>query len=115
VRLIGYSGLDMTAFWERAKELQIEVDGKPVPFLGDQRPSYTNHEVLMAVYDLTRMDKREGNPPRYELNAEARQAVSQLLGPAPEHPLADFIRHGPVDIMGEENALQKTVYEIRWK
>jgi hypothetical protein len=69
-RIIGYGGIDMAAFWEQAKQLSI-------------LPETIRH----AVYDLTRYDKREGKPPRYELNEPVRRLCWQLLGPPPEHPL----------------------------
>src|SRR5207248_92687 len=37
-----------------------------------------------AVYELTRPDKREENPPRYELRGDVRDLCWQLLGPPPE-------------------------------
>src|SRR5262249_23086385 len=100
-RIIGYGGVEPFAFWDQAKALKIEVDGNMVPLIGDERPSRTKQEVLMAVYDLTRADKREGSPPRYELTAEARKASFQLLGAPPDHPLHDAIKHGPPNLLSE--------------
>jgi hypothetical protein len=100
-RIIGYGGVEPFAFWDQAKALKIEVDGKMVPFIGDQRPSRTKHEVLMAVYDLTRADRREQSEPRYELTAEARKACFQLLGAPPEHEFHDAIKHGPPNLLSE--------------
>jgi hypothetical protein len=74
-RIIGYGGVEMSAFWEQAKALGVP-QGK----------------LLNAVYDLTRADRREEKPPRYELTAPAREACWQLLGPAPEQEDA-FWRH----------------------
>jgi hypothetical protein len=69
-RIIGYSGCLMSDFWEKAKQLDIPQD-----------------KLLPAVYDLTRADKREQHPPRYELNEPARKLCWQVLGPPPEHSL----------------------------
>jgi hypothetical protein len=85
-RLIGYAGCEPSAFWEQAKQLDISQE-----------------KLLNAVYHLTRADRREAPMPRYELRADVRQKCFQLLGPAPEHPMHDFLRYGPPDIMGEEN------------
>jgi hypothetical protein len=103
-RIIGYGGVEPFAFWDQAKALKIEVDGKTVPFIGDERPSRTKQEVLMAVYDLTRADRREASPPRYELTAPVRKACFGLLGPPPEHESHDFIKHGPPNILDEAGA-----------
>lgn len=84
-RIIGYDGISMTDFWKKAKRLDLP-----------------QHDILMAVYDLTRADKREGVEPRYELNGEARRLCFGILGPAPDHPLHDFIRHGPGGLVGDE-------------
>jgi hypothetical protein len=83
-RIIGYARCSPSDFWDKAKQLGI--------------PQGRLHK---AVYDLTRADKQEASPPRYELAAEARQTCYQRLGPAPEHPLADCLRHGPPDVIGE--------------
>jgi hypothetical protein len=103
-RIIGYGGVEPFAFWDQAKALKIEVDGKAVPFLGDERPSRTKQEVLNAVYDLTRADRREASPPHYELTAEARKACFGLLGAPPEHLFHDAIKHGPPNLLSEAEA-----------
>jgi hypothetical protein len=90
-RIIGYAGIEPFAFWDRAKELGL------VEEIGKQK-------LLNAVYDLTRADRRETSPPRYELTAPARKACFQLLGAPPEHEMHDFIKHGPPNVIGEENA-----------
>jgi hypothetical protein len=69
-RIIGYSGCLMSDFWERADKLGIPKD-----------------KLLTAVYDLTRYDKREQKPPRYELNDQSRRLCWGVLGAPPEHPL----------------------------
>jgi hypothetical protein len=77
-RIIGYDGVTMSDFWAQAKKLDVPQD-----------------QILPAVYDLTRGDKREEKPPRYELSAPARQACWQLLGPPPEHPWHGRLVKGP--------------------
>jgi hypothetical protein len=77
-RLIGYEGVEMSAFWAEAKKLGIP-----------------QAKLLSAVYDLTRSDRREERPPRYELSGPAREACFQLLGPPPEHELHGRMREGP--------------------
>jgi hypothetical protein len=74
-RLIGYAGIEMSAFWDKAKALGIP-----------------NNKLLSAVYDLTRHDKREEKPARYELRGDVRDLCWQLLGPPPEKEDA-FWRH----------------------
>jgi hypothetical protein len=74
-RIIGYGGIEMSAFWKQAKTLGIP-----------------HNKLLSAVYDLTRTDKREEKPPRYELRGDIRDLCWQLLGPAPEQEEA-FWRH----------------------
>jgi hypothetical protein len=76
-RIIGYAGTEPLAFWEAARGL-ADKHGK--------------QKVLNAVYDLTRADRREASPPRYELNGPAREWCWQLLGPPPEKEDA-FYRH----------------------
>ena len=66
-RIVGYSGIEMAGFWERAKALNIPSD-----------------KLLSAVYDLTRHSKREEKPSRYELTGQARDYCWVLLGPAAE-------------------------------
>ncbi len=76
-RIIGYEGVELVAFWEQAKKLGIP-----------------NGKMLNAVYELTRGDKREETPPRYELSGPARDACWQLLGPEPGHQLYEEMRRG---------------------
>jgi hypothetical protein len=90
-RIIGYAGVEPFAFWDKAKELGLTEK------IGKQK-------LLMAVYDLTRADRREASPPRYELTAPARKACFQLLGPPPEHELYDAIKHGPPNLLTDTEA-----------
>ena len=46
-RIIGYDGLDIADFWKAAKKLNLP-----------------QHDILMAVYDLTKADKRGRGPSR---------------------------------------------------
>ena len=62
-RIIGYSGVGMDAFWEAAKKLDPP-----------------QNDILTAVCDLTRTDKREAVPPRYELREDIRQLCFGLPG-----------------------------------
>jgi len=39
-----------------------------------------------ALYDLTRTNRREASPPRYELREDVKQLCWQRLGPPPRHP-----------------------------
>ena len=48
--------------------------------------------LVIAVHELTRGDKWEEKPPRYEFSGPARDACWQLLGPPPEHPLHEEMR-----------------------
>ena len=74
-RIIGYAGCSPFEFWDAAKLL----------------PHYDQRKYQHAMEDLTIFSKREGTPPRYEFNAEARKAVRALLGPTPEDPgYADY-------------------------
>lgn len=103
-RIIGYGGVSPFDFWERAKALTVEIDDKAVPLFGSPESPCTKVEIERAVEELTRWDKREASPPVYELKPNVRRACMQLLGPPPEHPFGDFIRYGPPDIIGEEDA-----------
>jgi hypothetical protein len=38
------------------------------------------------LYEVTRADRRQASPPRYELNGETRKPCFGLLGTPPEHP-----------------------------
>jgi hypothetical protein len=76
-RIIGYAGIDSFAFWDAARGLADK---------------HGQQKVMNAVYDLTRADRREASPPRYELNGPAREWCWQLLGPPPEKEDA-FYRH----------------------
>jgi len=91
VRIIGYGGIEPFAFWDRVKELGLDKE-------------IDKQKLLNAVYDVTRADKREASPPRYELTAEARKACFQLLGPPPEHEFHDAIKHGPPNLLSEAEA-----------
>jgi hypothetical protein len=88
-RIIGYGGTELTAFWTAAKKFDVPQD-----------------ELLNALYDLTRADKREENPPRYELTAPTRAACFQLLGPSPEHPYSGRLVKGPP--LGSEEELRQS-------
>ncbi len=70
-RIIGYAGIEPFAFWDAAKALN-EKHGR--------------QNVQNAVHELTRYDRREASPPRYELTAEARKWCWGILGPPPGHP-----------------------------
>lgn len=70
-RLIGYGGCSPFEFFDAAKLL----------------PIYDERKFRTAMFDLTRTDRREASPPRYEFNHDARKACWMLLGPPPEHPL----------------------------
>jgi hypothetical protein len=75
-RIIGYHGCSPFEFWDAAKRL----------------PCYDQSRFQTAMLDLTRADRREASPPRYELTGPARDACWMLLGPPPEK--ADqFWRH----------------------
>jgi hypothetical protein len=75
-RIIGYGGCSPFEFWDAAKLL----------------PIYNQPRFMTAVYDLTRTDRREASPSRYELNGPAREACWMLLGPPPEKE-DQFWRH----------------------
>ena len=97
-RLIGYAGIDQSAFWQAAQALS-EKHGKSL--------------MMAAVYDLTRYDKREATPSRYELTAEARKWCWGILGPPPDHPDHDFIKHGPVLAFREDIAKWKAEFAAK--
>jgi hypothetical protein len=84
-RTVGYEGLPL-----RRRD----------PTLKALAEKYGKERAWQAMKDLTEMDQDN----RTVLRLEARKACFGLLGPAPEHPLADFIRHGPSEVMGEEVA-----------
>jgi hypothetical protein len=89
-RIIGYDGVAPFDFWDAAKPL-AEKHGKG--------------RVESAVFRLTRYDRREASPPRYELTNSARTCCFQLLGPAPEHPeFARYYPDGRPTLKGEEPA-----------
>jgi hypothetical protein len=88
--LIGYQGIDMSAFWEQAKAFGIP-QGK----------------LLTAVYDLTRGDRREEKPARYDLTAPARDACWMLLGPPPGHPLREELDRLKEPLGAEESHAEK--------
>ena len=67
-RIIGYAGIEPFGFWDAAKKLAC----------------YNQAKFQRAMYDLTRYDRREASPPRYEFTAPVRKYVFMLLGPAPE-------------------------------
>ena len=75
-RIIGYGGCTPFEFWDAAKLLLC----------------YNQARFQAAMLDLTRMDRREASPPRYELTAPARDACWMLLGPPPEKE-DQFWRH----------------------
>jgi hypothetical protein len=77
-RIIGYAGCSPFEFWDAAKKLGIPQE-----------------QLQDAVYDLTRTDRREASPPRYEFTTPARALMFQLLGPPPEHPLHGRMGKGP--------------------
>ena len=54
--LIGYAGIEPFAFWDQAKKLGIPTQ-----------------QLQNAVYGLTRADRREASPPRYELREDVKQ------------------------------------------
>jgi hypothetical protein len=87
-RIIGYGGVTMSDFWAQAKKLDVPQD-----------------QILPGVYDLTRADKREEKPPRYELSAPARAACWQLLGAPTEHGWHGRLRYGP-PLGSDEEVLQ---------
>ena len=95
-RIIGYNGVGMAEFWKKAKKLNLP-----------------QHNALMAVYDLTRADRRAEEPAMYELHADARRLCFGLLGPPPEHPLCDFILHGPGGLVGDEIGRWQEEYRRR--
>jgi hypothetical protein len=68
-RIIGYDGCAPFDFWDAAKKLGIP-----------------QQKLFDAVYELTRTDRREASPPRYELREDVKQLCWQLLGPPPGHP-----------------------------
>lgn len=47
------------------------------------------------------------------MNAEERRLCFGLLGPAPEHPMRDFILHGPNDLMGDDARRWQEEYRRR--
>src|SRR5689334_6002413 len=75
-RIIGYAGCTPSDFWDAAKKL----------------PRFAQHKFESALYELTRWDKREASPPRYELRDDVRRFCWQLLGPPPEDE-DRFYRH----------------------
>jgi hypothetical protein len=87
-RIIGYGGIEMAHFWAQAKKLELPQEQLPA-----------------AVHDLTRTDRREEDPPRYQLTAPARKACFQLLGPPPEHPWHRRLVKGPP--LGSEEELRQ--------
>jgi hypothetical protein len=72
-RIIGYGGCGPFEFWDRAK----------------QSPDYKQGKFQSAMFDLTRADRREASPPRYELREDIKKLCWQLLGPPPGHPLRE--------------------------
>ena len=63
-RIIDYDCIPMTEFWKKVKKLDLP-----------------QHDVLMAVYDLTRAARRAEEPARYELNGAVRGgSASACLG-----------------------------------
>jgi hypothetical protein len=91
VRIIGYGGIEPFAFWNKVKELGLDKE-------------IDKQKLLNAVYDVTRADKREASPPRYELTAEVRKGSFQLLGPPPEHEFHDAIKQGPPYLLSDTEA-----------
>jgi hypothetical protein len=89
---------------EQRQSCRSPVLRAPSVRIGPPESPCTKAQVERAVEELTRWEKREAKNPVYELKPAVRRACIQLLGSAPDHPLGDFIRHSPPDIMGEENA-----------
>lgn len=83
VRMIGYSGLSKPEAYKQADELAKQ---------------YPKKQIRQAAHELCKFDSDI-----VQLTAEARKAARGILGVDPDHPLADYWRHGPPDIMGEEN------------
>jgi hypothetical protein len=74
-RTIGYEGRGPLDFWDQAQKLGIP-----------------QQQLLDAIYELTRIDRRGASPPRYELREDVKHFCWQLLGPPPEKQDA-FWRH----------------------
>ena len=83
---------------------EVELTEKLAPLKEKYGMAVTN-----ALHELIR--EKDGF---FTLLPHVRKMCSQLLGPAPEHPLGDFIRLAPSSIMGEENA-QRWQEEYRKK
>lgn len=83
VRMIGYQGLSLAEAGKQAMELAKQ---------------FSKEQIQEAANELTQV--KDGV---MHLTAEARKAARGILGVDPDHPLADYWRHGPPDIMGEEN------------
>jgi hypothetical protein len=82
-RVIGYEGIEPFAFWDAARIGGIIKDLAKQSGITEEK---AKHELLMAVYDLTRPDRREASPPRYELWEDVKKHCRQLLGEPPGHP-----------------------------
>lgn len=77
---------------------------KLVPFYGTPDAACTKAQVECAVEELTTWKGREEKIPASILKPEVRRTCFQFLGPAPEHPLREYILHAPPDLMGKDNA-----------
>jgi hypothetical protein len=95
--IIGYGGCGPFEFWDAAKHLPCDHQG----------------EFRDAMFDLTRTDRREASPPRYELREDVKKLCWQLLGPPPGHPLReemDKLKEPPAEpapVQAEEGHAEK--------
>lgn len=87
IRILGYEGAEPFTFWDAAKKTGVDV-GK----------------MRTALFDITRADRREASPPRYELTEDVKKLAFGLLGFPPGHPDYDPERQKKhiEELMGEE-------------